>query len=272
MARTAAADRLTEQHRAQQLAVRAGSLRDLVQLWQAVDPADLAGTIGTFAHAAGLLAGQGFDQSGAVAARYYRLFRFAEGVPGVPPAGGRIVKPTTEQLAGQLRGAALSGIINARRAGMSLEGASRNGFVKAAGMLAKLVLTGGRMRLMQNVQDDKQALGWGRVTTGNACAFCRMVASRGPVYKTERSADFESHDGCGCTAEPIYRGDSIDDIKQAVDLRSEYDAAQAWARETGNMPSKTSNNSLNAYRRYLSAGKPTPGEGGKSTEGSGENG
>jgi hypothetical protein len=262
MASTAAGDRLTEQHKARQLAVRAGNLRQLVDLWRTVDGANLSGTIETFAHAAALLAGQGFDESGAAASRYYRLFRVAEGVPGTLPVLGAVKRPTIESLAGQIRGAALSGIINARRAGLSLAGAEQRGFVRAAGALIKAVLSGGRMTLMHNVQQDRQAIGWGRVTSGGACAFCRMVASRGPVYKTERAADFETHDGCGCTPEPLYRGDSIDDIRQATEHRTEYDAAQAWARETGNMPDGTSNNALNAYRRFLAAGKPTvPGTG-----------
>lgn len=266
MAVSAAGRRLTEEYRARQLAVRAGSLRQLVDLWRTVDPTNLGGTIGTFAQAAALLAGQGFDESASSALPYYRLFRTAEGVPGRAPAIPVARRPAASLLAGQLRGAALSGIINARRAGATPAGAASNGLVRVAGALAKLILTGGRATLMDAVREDPRAAGWGRVTTGGACAFCRMVASRGPTYKTEKSADFETHDGCGCTAEPVFERGA--ETLQSAAYRKEYNAAQAWARETGNMPKDTKNDSLNAYRRYLAAGKPTAGKAG--TEGSGD--
>lgn len=41
---------------------------------------------------------------------------------------------------------------------------------------------------------------WRRVTDGHPCAFCAMLASRGPVY-AEDTVDFEAHSKCGCTAE-----------------------------------------------------------------------
>jgi hypothetical protein len=43
-----------------------------------------------------------------------------------------------------------------------------------------------------------------RVLGGAGCDFCQMLAGRGEVYSAE-TADFEAHDHCGCTAEPIYR-------------------------------------------------------------------
>ena len=44
---------------------------------------------------------------------------------------------------------------------------------------------------------------WRRVTDGHPCAFCAMLASRGPVY-AEDTVDFQSHRKCGCTSEMCF--------------------------------------------------------------------
>lgn len=71
----------------------------------------------------------------------------------------------------------------------------------ASGM--RHALNGGRETIVATVKADKRARGYQRVASGNACEFCTMLASRGAVYG-EESADFASHDRCGCTAEPVY--------------------------------------------------------------------
>lgn len=252
MAATAAGAALTTAHRAQQLAVRAGSLRDLVLLWRAVDPTDLSGTIDVFAQAAALLAGRGFEQSAAVAAQYYGPFRRAEGVVGAVPLTVLAPRPSTAALAGDLRGAALSAIIDARRSGATPTLAKRAGLIKTIGALSKRVLAGGRMTLIGLAGRDPQALGWGRVTAGGACAFCRMLAGRGAAYKTEKAADFEAHDSCACSAEIIYRGSK--GPAQAAEYAKEWKAAQQWGRESGLSSKGTSNDALNTYRRFLAGG------------------
>ena len=177
MATTALSTVLTERHRAEQLAVRAGSIRNLMKLWAAVDPTNLSGTIDTFTQAAVLLAGQDYERSSASSARYYRLLRAAEGIPGRPGAVPLAPRLSPTYAGDQLRGAALSGIINGRRGGKTLSGALQNGLVKTIGAMAKLVLTGGRMTIIEAVQRDPQALGYRRVTSGTPCAFCRVSAA-----------------------------------------------------------------------------------------------
>lgn len=260
MALTAAGNLLTDAHRAQQLAVRAGSISGLMRMWSVVDPVNLGDTINVFAQAAAILAGQGFDQSATAAAQYYSLFRRVELGSGLAvPAASR---PGVEFLAGQLRGAALKGIIDARRAGKSVAGAKDQGLIRVVGTLTKLVLAGGRQTVTGGVQVDRKALGWGRVTSGDPCTFCRTLASRGPVYKSERSADFEAHDHDGCSAEPLFGDDPLESskvIRQSEEYLTEYRTAQEWARASGTMSTKTSNNALNNYRRWLDNGSPEPG-------------
>lgn len=257
MATSAAGAALTDANRAAQLAARAGSLQELVRLWSIVDIENLPGTIDTFARAAAILAGQGFEQSAAAAANYYGLFRRVEGVGAliVP----RATAPSIDVMMGQLRGAALKGIIDGRRAGMTLGAAGRQGLIKAAGQLTKLVLAGGRQTIIGAAAADPQALGWARHTSGDPCAFCRSLAARGPVYKSEKSAGFEAHDHCACSPEPVYRGapEALGVVKQSTDYAGEFREAQAWAKASGTMSADTSNNALNNYRRWLDAGAPS---------------
>jgi hypothetical protein len=260
VALTAAGTALTRANQAAQLAARARSLQGLLRLWQIVDVTDLSGTIETFAQAAALLAGEGFAQSAVAAANYYSLFRRVEGVGAlIVPAADR---PTADLLAGGLRGAALKGIIDARKAGMSVGAAKDQGLVKVAGELTKQVLAGGRMTITGAVTDDRKALGWARVTSGDPCAFCRSLAARGPVYKSGRSADFQPHDHCSCMPEPVYAGTQTKAGAAAAsaEYADEFKTAQAWARASGTMSQDTSNNALNNYRRWLDNGRPAPGQ------------
>ncbi|GGK89269.1 VG15 protein [Mangrovihabitans endophyticus] len=258
MARTGQGAALTAAHRAQQLAVRAGSLRELFTLWKMVDPTDLSGTIDVFVRAALILVDQGYDESGAAASAYFGLFRQAERVAGAAPAVRAAPRLERAYVAGQVRGAALKGIITARRAGVSVAVAHDRGLVRVAGAVSKLVLAGGRQTLISAVDEDPRALGWSRVTSGDPCAFCRMLASRGPVYASRKLADFETHDSCACTPEPGYaRGLT----QQAQQWRREYDTAQQVARASGAGSSGTDNDALNNYRRYLSGASTTAPEG-----------
>lgn len=88
--------------------------------------------------------------------------------------------------------------------GKPLEVAQKESFVDAAGAASRHVLTGGRKSLLTLLQDDAQALAWARVTDGDPCSFCALLSSRGPVYKSKQTADFQAHDACACTAEPVY--------------------------------------------------------------------
>jgi hypothetical protein len=259
VAATAAGAALTTAYRGQQLAAQAGSLRQLVVLWRAVDVTNLADTIDVFVHAAALLGGQGFDASAVSAVQYVAEFRRAE--LGATIAVQQARRPAQSYIAGQLRGAALSGIIDARKAGKSIDYAGRNGLVKVVGTFGRIVLGGGRKTIEQAVATDRRALGWMRATSGSPCSFCRMLASRGAQYKTERSAGFQPHDHCSCTPEPLYEETDVTrgPAARAERYGKEWQDAQAWARANGTMSQGTSNNALNNYRRWLAAGSPGAG-------------
>lgn len=73
-----------------------------------------------------------------------------------------------------------------------------------------------RDTITTNRQRDPEAVGWRRIAEGG-CKFCRMLAGRGAVYKSD-TAHFASHVNCHCTAQPVFRGEPGDeaDVVQYV--------------------------------------------------------
>jgi hypothetical protein len=59
-----------------------------------------------------------------------------------------------------------------------------------------------RLTIARSSVADPGARGWQREGSGR-CDFCQMLIGRGAVY-TEASADFQSHDSCGCYATPAF--------------------------------------------------------------------
>ncbi len=77
--------------------------------------------------------------------------------------------------------------------------------------LQSLIFGGTQRRIADHVRgtvtgssiSDPGARGWMRVGDGKSCAFCQLLIGRGAVY-TEASADFKSHDKCGCVPAPAF--------------------------------------------------------------------
>lgn len=76
--------------------------------------------------------------------------------------------------------------------------------VRVEGAAQKAVMDAGRNELIAAIEADHEAKGWARVTKPGACAFCTMLAIRGAVYGSEQTANFEAHDHCHCTVEPLF--------------------------------------------------------------------
>lgn len=74
--------------------------------------------------------------------------------------------------------------------------------VKIAGGLQRIIANADRQTVQASSIADREARGWARAGVGE-CEFCQMLIGRGAVY-TEASADFESHDRCGCIAVPAF--------------------------------------------------------------------
>jgi hypothetical protein len=131
---------------------------------------------------------------------------------------------------------------------------------KAAGIVGKEVLNGGRRTLLRAVPDDPLRPKFARVQGGNeSCAFCWMLISRGPVYHSESSAGLVApgemnawHPNCDCRVVPVF------DEKADWPGKQDFLAAQKlWGETTRET---TGHESYLAFRRALGDGYAAPGE------------
>lgn len=62
-----------------------------------------------------------------------------------------------------------------------------------------------RDTVLTNRKQDPESVGWTRIASPAGCGFCRLLASKGAVFK-KSTANFAAHDNCTCTAAPVFRG------------------------------------------------------------------
>lgn len=195
----AAAAPLTATHRQAQLALRARVVRDLQTLWPALDWEDIDRTFPIWARVVSTLIDRNRTTSASLASAYYRAFRFEAGHTDPLPAIAPPVLPRA-QVQTVLRVTSIVSIKAAATRGLAREAAMANAFVASSGAVSRLVLDAGRETIRASTLADPKARGWERVTSGRTCDFCASLASE--VY--EGDANFQAHDHCGCTAQPVY--------------------------------------------------------------------
>lgn len=232
---TAAGRRLTDRHRAGQLAVRAATLRQLLvlwPLWRLDDPSTFDG----FAAAAASLIAAGRRDSAALAASYYQDHRRAEDAAGQATARPAGVADRDKVTAALVVTGSVT-VARALRSGRTPAQAKDSALVGVSGAVTKLTLDAGRDTIVRSVAADPQARGWQRVTSATACAFCRMLAAEGPDHE---DAGFRAHASCGCAAEPVY-GAWAPTAQQATDR-------QLWGEATQGL---SGGDARNAFRRAV---------------------
>lgn len=134
-----------------------------------------------------------------------------------------------------------------------MEKAQREAAYKAANKAASKASNPGQDQINDQMENDDLVVRYQRITGRNPCAFCSLLASRGPVYKSEKSASFKPHSACACAAIPIF-SDSPDLSPRDKFFMENYGTAQRQADETRKRaPNKngTSNDGLNNWRRWL---------------------
>ncbi len=119
----------------------------------------------------------------------------------------------------------------------------------AAGRIAR---NGGRDLIEAAGELDDRILGYVRLSrTGTPCGWCAMLISRGPVYKSERSAtrswgdNHKYHDNCNCYAEPVFNREHYNN-SPLFELNRRY--SREWPRVTRGTGGR---NALSAWRKYI---------------------
>lgn len=116
----------------------------------------------------------------------------------------------------------------------------------AAGVLDRDIMSSGRRVIRQSGLRDKRRKAWMRITGPHPCSFCAMLASRGAVYKSEKSAGGDGnmyHANCHCHVVPVWTDN------WAYSKRDQY-FIDNWPKVTKGY---SGNGALNAWRRWLSS-------------------
>lgn len=110
------------------------------------------------------------------------------------------------------------------------------GLLPALGLVvSKHVGQPARDTVIRSARHDPARPAWARVPRGaSTCAWCTILASRGPVYHSEQSA-IERWDGtrfhadCDCQAVPVWRGDELPEGYDPAGLFEMYAVAREAA-------------------------------------------
>ncbi|MER7733682.1 hypothetical protein ABTX80_22580 [Streptomyces erythrochromogenes] len=238
--------RAANTHRRAQRGLTRLLVRDMRSLRRLIIPSRLEQTVPEWIEAVRALVEQYGAASSSLSADYYEAERIAAAVTGrftVPLAG----PPPDEQVENSLRWATKDvyprdpedpATTDAQRQPMDvrLEQAEK----KAEAVAQRLVTDQGRGTVQEAVRQDRQATAWARSAALGACSFCKLLASRGAVYKQD-TAKFRSHDGCHCGVVPVFKG-------QRFELS---DHASEWARIYREYAAPYPGDQLNRFRRAL---------------------
>lgn len=256
---------------AQQRAAQAGLTkllaRDMQSLRKLIVPSRMQQTVPQWILAVRALVGQYSKASSSLAADYYDAERVAAQVAGqftVP----LLDPPPDEQVEESLRWATKDlwprdpeDPKTTPVQKLPLEQRLDAAEAKSEAVVQKLVTDTGRGTVRSAVNRDRTAVGYARAAALGACAFCKLMATRGLVYKTEAGAGREAnaqfsgndsvikyHDNCHCQLIPVFRG-------QRFELS---DHAAEWARLYQQYAAPYSGDQLNRFRQALAAHGHTP--------------
>jgi len=222
--------------------------RDMRSLRRLIIPSRLEASVPEWIEAVRALVEQYGAASASLAADYYEAERVAAAVTG------RFTVPLTEPPPGEQVERSLRWAIkdvwerdpddpNATEAQREpLEVRLERAEKTAEAVAQKLVTDQGRGTVQEAVRQDRQATAWARSAALGACAFCKLLATRGLVYKQD-TAGFRAHDGCHCGVVPVFKG-------QRFELS---DHAREWERLYRDYAAPYPGDQLNRFRQALAA-------------------
>ena len=226
--------------------------RQVSQLVRGADPSDIDAWWDRSEPAFVRLVQRSFTVARTVTGRYLRQhaaiegYRVAPAVPGLP----------VEQVAAALRVTGPVAFKRHMRISDSETAALRTMESTLTGSAERLALEGDRETFSETFQRSRVIVGYRRVARPGACSFCLALASRGAVYKSERTAQrvvgrsgrprgardigASYHDHCRCFASPLY--DYEEEPQEVLALRERWQEATAGHSGTA---------ALRAFRRAM---------------------
>ena len=136
-----------------------------------------------------------------------------------------------------------------------------------AGVVTNQVQKQARDTILGNLNEDYLAakksgnkkladsIGYARVTVGDSCAFCIMLASRGFVYTSEYSATktklgYKYHENCNCTAVPFHKAHTIPGYSEQLEEHERMYRKADNARRSGDIPDELKERIKEAKREH----------------------
>ncbi|MCD2462450.1 hypothetical protein MBT42_02640 [Streptomyces sp. MBT42] len=128
--------------------------------------------------------------------------------------------------------------------------AHRQAGAQQAAAAERIAMNGGRSTVWNHASRDRRALGYIRLSrSGTPCGWCAMLISRGPVYRSESSAEYSDgdkyHDNCHCYAEPVFSREQYSS-SSAYELNRRYE--ELWPKVTRGLSGKAA---VAAWRRFI---------------------
>ena len=192
MAHTMTGVALMEAHQAAQAANLASALQAAkVTFTQVLDmsPARIEATFGPYADIMASIVRNFRQRSHELANEAYLGLRAAEGVTTAAPQLYRQPLPMNDKALRSSLWVTGPGTYQNRVAkGLSHADALSRALTSTLGGMGRHVENAGRHAMMDAVSQDPSAGGWSRASAGNPCSFCAMLISRGPVYKSKKTA------------------------------------------------------------------------------------
>jgi hypothetical protein len=145
---------------------------------------------------------------------------------------------------------AIDGARSADDVDQAREEAHRQAGARQAAAAERVALNGARSTVWNHMQGDRRVLGYIRLSrTGTPCGWCAMLISRGPVYRSQKSAEYADgdkyHDNCHCYAEPVFSREQYDS-SSAYELNRRYE--ELWPKVTRGLSGKAA---VSAWRRFI---------------------
>lgn len=193
---------IAEAHRLAQLRLGARVVALMRAAFRILDPQDLDKTFVEWLATVEPIVANGRRLSAQMAAAYLiETRRKAVGFDGnfVPTLSST---PDARALRASLLVTGPVSIKNAMTRGVKLANAVDVAGARTAAAAMRHALDGGRETILETVRRDDRATGWRRLVSGRACKFCSSLEG---VVTGEQAAGFEAHDGCSCSAEPVFR-------------------------------------------------------------------
>jgi hypothetical protein len=139
---------------------------------------------------------------------------------------------------------------SSRQVQAEVKEAHKSAGARQAASAERYAINAARSAVWNAGEKDPKAVGYVRLSrTGTPCGWCAMLISRGPVYKTEKSAVFSDgdkyHDNCNCFAEPVFVKNQYEK-SNAFSLNREYQ--DLWPKVTKGLSGKAA---LSEWRKFI---------------------